>query len=59
MVIEFNATPEEVAAIDDLCKVSELSQEQVLRQALRLYQAVAKGAANVTTPFLGGCGGEE
>jgi hypothetical protein len=59
VVIEFNATPEEVAAIDELCKVLELSPEQVLRQGLRLYQSVVKGHATVTTPFLGGCGGKE
>jgi hypothetical protein len=59
VVIEFHATPEEAAAIDELCKVTELTPEQILRQGLRLYQSVAKGYTTVTTPFLGGCGGEE
>jgi hypothetical protein len=58
-VVEFHATPEEAAAIDELCKTLDLSPEQVLRQGLRLYQSVTKGHATVTTPFLGGCGGEE
>jgi hypothetical protein len=59
MTIEFHATPEEATAIDELCKITDLSPEQVLRQGLRLYQAVAKGAGTVTitTPFklCGGC----
>lgn len=59
MIIEFHATPEEAIAIEELCKTAELSPEQILRQGLRLYQAVAKGIATVTMPFLGGCGGEE
>ena len=41
---EFQATPEEAAAIEELCKQQELSEQQVLRQALRMYQGVIKGA---------------
>jgi hypothetical protein len=59
MIIEFHATPEEVIAIDELCKTLELSQEQILRQGLRLYQSVINKHMTITSPFLGGCGGEE
>jgi len=59
LIVEFHATPEEAAAIDELCKMMELTPEQILRQGLRLYQSVSKGLTTVTTPFLGGCGGEE
>lgn len=43
-------TAEEREAIDELCKVKDMSEHAVLRQALRLYQASHKGACLVTWP---------
>lgn len=40
-------TPDEELAIAELCKLQELPRAQVLRQALRTYQAVVKGAATI------------
>ncbi len=39
---------DEELAIEELCKQQELPRVQVLRQALRTYQAVVKGAATVS-----------
>lgn len=49
--MELNLTPTELIALDDLCKNQELSREQILRQALRMYQAVIKGKAKYLPVF--------
>lgn len=41
-------TDDEIAAVFDLAFVQDLTPVGVLRQALRLYQLVAKGHATVT-----------
>ena len=57
--IVFHATDEEINAIDDLCDEKELNREQILRQALRLYQAVSAGVIKTIEPNFGGCGGDD
>ena len=55
----FRATNEEKDALYDLCEQMELSEEQVLRQALRLYQAVTAGVIKTIPETPVGCGGED
>ena len=58
-IIEFHATDEEAKAIQELCNITGLGDENILRQGLRLYQAVTKGylMINHTNPI--GCGSDE
>ena len=48
-------TDEEKQAISDLAKLQELTTLQVVRQAIRLYQAVTLGDINVITESSIGC----
>jgi hypothetical protein len=57
--IVFYASEKEIEAIDELCDEKELNREQILRQALRLYQAAEKGVIQIISSNFGGCGGED
>ena len=58
-IITFRATDEEMIAIAELCKKMELSPERILRQALRLYQAVSLGVIKTVPETPVGCGSDE
>jgi hypothetical protein len=52
--------PREIAALDGLCTQKDMTHQGVMLAALRLYQAVALGAAEVTHKQIGrgGCMGD-
>jgi hypothetical protein len=45
--VNINFTQKELEVLDELSARSELSPEQVLRQALRVYQAISLGVLEV------------
>jgi hypothetical protein len=45
-------TDEEMDAISELAKAKEMSQKNIIRQAVRLYQAAALGDCSVVWPCL-------
>jgi hypothetical protein len=49
-------TDAENTALDDLCTQKDMTRQGVMLAALRLYQAVALGAAEVTHKQIGPCG---
>jgi hypothetical protein len=53
--------PREIAALDGLCAQKDMTRQGVMLASLRLYQAVALGAAEVTWKFTGpvGCMGDD
>lgn len=57
--IVFYANEKEIEVIDDLCNEKDLNREQILRQALRLYQAVDAGVIKTIPETPVGCGGED
>jgi cell division protein YceG involved in septum cleavage len=63
-IVQIELTEQEAAVIDSLAKQKQMSEEAILRQALRLYQSVEirlQNGENFLFPTkLGvGCGGED
>lgn len=54
--ITINLTEKEAIALDELCSIQELTEKQVLRQSLRLYQMFVLGHVKLLEPVQFGCG---
>jgi hypothetical protein len=60
--VEVNLTDAENTALDELCTQKDMTRQGVMLAALRLYQAVSLGAAEVTWNPTGlpvGCMGDD
>lgn len=58
--VAVDLTDSEKTALDDLCAQKDMTRQGVMLAALRLYQAVALGAAEVTWKYTGpGCMGDD
>lgn len=51
--MEINLTEKEQIALNELCLIQELGEEQIIRQSLRLYQKICLGFCEVIETELG------